>query len=118
MMKHNYNLPLFIVDLSTSTDTIANTVKNAFLKEYPTYKEAELFAISGGAIYVKNELEISEGTPAVFTSYVPSDILEFGMGEYADGSEEGYIRLMIHTTGADTSVTISYAPHDSGGQPS
>ena len=117
-MKRNYNLPIFIVGPVTNTDTIANTVTNAFLKEFPTYKEAELFALSGGAIYVKNELEISEGTPAVFTSYVPSDILEFGMGEYADGSEEGYIRLMIHTIGADTSVTISYAPHDSGGQPS
>lgn len=118
MMKHNYNLPLFIVDLSTSTDTIANTVKNAFLKEYPTYKEAELFAISGGAIYVKNVTEILDTTPYVLTNYTPADISEFGMAEYADGSKEEYMLLMIHTTGADTSVTINYAPHNSGGQPS
>lgn len=116
-MKQNYNLPFFIVDIgdgSTDASTIANIVKNAFLKEYPTYKEAKLFALAGGTVYTKIESEILDETNYTLKSYYQGYIAEFGVSEYADGNNVEYLALMVSTGGGTTRVSIAYGSSDSG----
>ena len=101
-MNQNYNTPVFVLDVS-AIDDVSEALTAAFKKQYPTYREAELFALAGGSVFVRDELE-ADGTITVF--YIKGDISVFSP------SSGGSITITI----SDSTFDVEYGDSDEGGE--
>lgn len=95
-MNQNYNIPLFVFDgTGVDPEDIESTFAERFKKEYPTSKEAVLFAKAGGSVMYKevdedgNELYVCGDFKLATVTIQPGGVTDIVFTYPDDESETG-----------------------------
>ena len=115
-MKQNYNAPVIIVDVGANTDRIPSIVRYEFKKQYPTYKEAELFALSGGVVYTYVVYESTTPDTELVTKYKQYTrglVTDFGESQH-EGALPNYF-INIEVGGDAFDIIYEIGPGGEGG---